>query len=348
MLTRHQDSLSRFLCRKANAESVQIHECRQLSGGAIQENWLLDMTFDSGPYQGRQALVLRADAPSRVGDSHSRAQEFSLLKAAFAAGVTVPEPLWLGEPEVLGRDFFVMRKAEGSAAGYKLVRDATLGGDKEKLVERIGAEMAKLHRIRPPRDDLSFLSLTSRDPTLQTLDTMRTFLDQHHTPFPALEYGLNWLEDHAPPCAQRVLVHRDFRTGNYMVDNKGLTAILDWEFASFAHPMEDLGWFCARCWRFGQSDISKEAGGIGSRAALYRGYEQQSGSRVDDAAVRYFEVFAHMRWAIIAIKQGERHVSGTEPSLELALTAHIVPELELEILRATRTARFTGEEKSHA
>jgi hypothetical protein len=28
-------------------------------------------------------------------------------------------------------------------------------------------------------------------------------------------------------------------------------------------------------------------------------------------------------------------VSGEEPSLELALTAHIVPELELEILRMT-------------
>ena len=44
---------------------------------------------------------------------------------------------------------------------------------------------------------------------------------------------------------------------------------------------------------------------------------------------------AHMRWAVIALQQGDRFVSGGERNLELALTAHIVPELELEILRQT-------------
>ena len=38
---------------------------------------------------------------------------------------------------------------------------------------------------------------------------------------------------------------------------------------------------------------------------------------------------------MIAIGQGERHISGRESSLELALTSHIVPELELHILRMT-------------
>jgi len=113
----------------------------------------------------------------------------------------------------------------------------------------------------------------------------------------------------------------------------GLTAVLDWEFAAWSDRLEDLGWFCARCWRFGQ--FEKEAGGIGSRAALLRGYERVSGMLPAADAIFFWEVYAHVRWSIIAIQQGERHVSGEEPSLELALTAHIVPELELEILRMT-------------
>lgn len=131
-------------------------------------------------------------------------------------------------------------------------------------------------------------------------------------------------------------MYRDWRTGNYRVDAQGLTAVLDSEFAGWGDRLEDIGWFCARCWRFGQ--LAKEAGGIGSREALYRGYERVYGRPLERAQVVYWEAFAHMRWAVIAIQQGERHVSGREPLLELALTAHIVPELELQILRMTGIA----------
>ena len=67
-------------------------------------------------------------------------------------------------------------------------------------------------------------------------------------------------------------------------------------------------------------------------------FERLEGNDPIDAASHWtgnMFINAHVRWAIIAIQQGERHVSGQEPSLELALTAHIVPELELEILRMT-------------
>lgn len=333
MREEQKNRIEQFLLEKSGATTARIVEARLLSGGAIQENWWLTVSFQGGPYDGVLACVLRCDAASGVAVSHSRAEEFALLQAAFAAGVTVPEPLWLGDVSVFGRDFFVMRKAAGTAAGFRLVKDMTLGGDRERLVQRIGAEMAKLHGIVPPRADLAFLPVPVLSPALQGVHEFREFLDAHHTPFPALEWGIRWLEKNAPVTPQRVLTHRDWRTGNYMVDEHGLTAVLDWEFAAWSDPLEDIGWFCARCWRFGQFD--KEAGGIGSRDALYRGYESVTGKPLDRAAVFFWEVYAHVRWAIIALQQGERHVSGREPSLELALTAHIVPELELEILNMT-------------
>ena len=326
-------ALESFLRTTTRADSARITASRLLTGGAIQENWLLDLSLTGGSHSGELSVVLRADAASSVSASHSRAQEFALLKAAFDAGVTVPEPLWLGSSAVFGRDFFIMRKANGFAPGFRVVKDLALGGDREQLTERMGAEMAKLHRIRPPCSDLDFLPVAERPPALQGVHDFRVFLDSHHTAFPALEWGIRWLERHAPDTGELVLAHRDWRTGNYMLDEQGLTAVLDWEFAGWSDRLEDLGWFCARCWRFGQN--AKEAGGIGSREALYRGYERESGLSVDRDAVFYWEVFAHVRWAIIAIQQGERHVSGRESSLELALTAHIVPELELDILRMT-------------
>jgi aminoglycoside phosphotransferase (APT) family kinase protein len=119
-----------------------------------------------------------------------------------------------------------------------------------------------------------------------------------------------------------------------MVDEHGLTAVLDWEFSAWGDPLEDIGWFCAKCWRFGQPG---EAGGIGAREDFYRGYESVADKRLDRSLVHYWEVMAHLNWAAIAIQQAERHVSGEERSLMLALTGHIVPELEYEVLAMTET-----------
>ncbi len=66
-----------------------------------------------------------------------------------------------------------------------------------------------------------------------------------------------------------------------------------------------------------------------------RAYETETGRRVDPTAVAWWELAATIRWAVIASQQAARHLSGQEPSLELALTAHLIPELELEVMRNT-------------
>ncbi|MCU0886721.1 MAG: hypothetical protein MUC64_01680 [Rubritepida sp.] len=101
--------------------------------------------------------------------------------------------------------------------------------------------------------------------------------------------------------------------------------------AAWGDPHADLGWFCAPCWRFGNRAL--EAGGLGSRAAFLAGYAEAAGAAPDAARLPFWELAATIRWAVIAADQGARHLSGQERSLELALTAHIVPELELDILR---------------
>lgn len=141
------------------------------------------------------------------------------------------------------------------------------------------------------------------------------------------------MERTAPAPEDAVLVHRDYRLGNVMIDGDRVTGVLDWEFAGWGDRHEDLGWFTARCWRFGRDDL--EAGGLGAAEDFFAGYEEASGCVVDRDRVRYWQAMAHARWAVIAAGQGDRFVSGGERTLELALTAHIVPELELQLLHET-------------
>jgi len=326
-----RDAFKRFevwIARQSNGRA-QVRDLKQLSGGAIQENWWLKLDLEGGDWPGSHDLVLRKDAPSNVAVSHGRAEEFAILQAAHAAGVAVPVPCVLCEDtEVLGTPFFLMHRVSGTAAGHKLAKS----DPNETLAKDLGRNLARIHAI-PDSPELAFVTKPAVSPALATIADYRVHLNELPDRHPSVEWGLSWLEAHAPETVTSVFCHRDYRTGNYMVDDGILTAVLDWEFAGWSDPIEDIGWLTAKCWRFGADD--REVGGIGSLDEFLRGYEDESGRSIDRDQIAYWQVMAHVRWAVIALQQADRFVSGGERNLELALTAHIVPELELEILSQT-------------
>lgn len=328
--------LQGWIAERLGDPDAAIEAPKPLSGGAIQENWRIVCRLGDGS---QREFALRKDALATIASSRARDEEFALLKAAHDAGVLVPEPIGFCDDEgVIGARFALMALVPGVGLGPRVVKDHALGGDRHALAERLGRELAKIHTIRPPRPDLAFLGEPSPDPARAEVAAMRTALDRLGVARPTLEWGLRWAELSAPASPRPTLVHRDFRTGNYMVDERGLTAVLDWEFAGWGDPMSDIGWFCAECWRFGRPDL--EAGGIAPRADFYRGYEAESGVAIDGEIVRYWEIMAHLRWAVIALEQAHRHLSGAEFSLELALTGRVVPELESAVLRETAPDRW--------
>ena len=334
-------ALAAWLAAATGARELAIEDAHRLGGGAIQDNWALEVRGRGGRLDGRHALVLRTDAPSRVAVSWNRPQEYRILEVAFRAGVTVPEPVALCEdPAVLGQPFCLMRRAPGEARGYKLVRDPKVQAKGEALVARLATELARLHRLAPPVEGLGFIPLPDREPALWRVAEYRRHLDELDAAEPVLEWALAWLERHSPRGQTVRLVHADCRTGNYLVEDGELTAILDWEFAGFSDPLEDLGWMLAKYWRFGA--YAREAGGVGSREAFLRGYEAATGEALDRQAVAYWEVMATVRWAVIALMQAARHYAGQESSLELALTAHVLPVLELDLLTRVREIEERG------
>lgn len=333
-----RENLERHLLAQTGAEQVAITNMVRLSGGAIQENWGMDVTLKGGSCSGEQAWVLRTDAASAVAVSLGRPQEFAVLSVAHAAGVTVPQPLWLcRDPQVLGRDFFIMKRIAGVAAGHRLVREAELVPNRALLGEELGANLALLHTVKPPQVSLDFLPPPHANHALATIAEYRRHIDEIDVNRPALEWGLRWCELHAPPSVPACLIHRDYRTGNYMVDHGHLTGVLDWEFAGWGDPLEDIGWFMAKCWRFNANE--REAGGVAHAEDFLRGYQNVSGRSFTADELRYWQVMGHLRWAVIALQQAQRHLSGKQPSLELALTGRMVAELEYEILNLTSGER---------
>ena len=319
--------LAAFITRAAGARSVTIVALDKMSGGAVQENWALDVELDGE----LRSWVLRTDAGAAVRESSTRAQEFAVLKIARSANVFAPEPLYLCEDlAVTGRLFFIMQRLPGIAAGHKVTRDATLVPDPARLAQELAANLARLHRIKPPHPELGFLkTMLARDNIVH----YRSYLDTLSCAYPVLDWGLRWCEINAPTREETTFIHRDYRTGNYLVQDGHLAGVLDWEFPAFGNPLEDIGWMCARCWRFARPDLP--VGGIARLEDFIPEYERATGRTVSPRDLNYWQVMAHLRWAVIALQQVERHLSGADSSLELALTGHIIGQLELEILNLT-------------
>ncbi len=333
------DALARFLTETADARAARITAFEHLGGGAVQENWSFEVEIDGGPMTGHHALVLRTSAPAAIPLSHDRETEFRLLEAAHQAGVAVPEPLFFcSNPEVIGRTFSLVRRVAGLALGSRVIRAATRNGWGQAVARQLGRELARIHAItsRSPRIE-NLVGPPPADPARDTIAAYSDYLDGCRDAHPVLEWGLRWCARRVPDPSDVVLCHRDFRTGNYLVDDGRLAAILDWEFAGWGDPAEDLGWFCTKSWRFGANRLA--AGGLAPREPFVEAYEQASGRRLNADAMSFWEVMANIRWAVIALQQCERHLSGAEASLELTLIGRRLPEIEHEILTLTAKAQ---------
>ena len=313
-----------------SAQSVVITGVQKLSGGAIQENWELSADVAGGCAPGLLQWVLRKDSAAVVASSRSRLEQAALLSIVYGCGIRAPRPLLVDDGTSVGFPFFVMEKLPGLAQGHLLTRDEGLVPNRQALMQDMGAQMALLHAIEPPQAELGFLGTPAQNPLLARLASLRGQLDALGEAQPALEAALRWCERHAPASVSPTLVHGDWRTGNLMIHEGRLAGVLDWEFAGWGDPREDLGWFAARCWRFNRPDLA--GGGLGELEDLLVAYAAAGGRSLVRADIQFWEVLAHLRWAVIALEQQARHRSGQQRSLELALTGRLVPRLLLGAL----------------
>jgi aminoglycoside phosphotransferase (APT) family kinase protein len=320
-------ALARAVARHFGGPAA-IEALRRESGGASRQTWSFDAVVDGR----RHGLILRRDPPAAPKGERERsaaldrATEFGVLRAAFAAGVRAPEVLFeLAADDGLG-DAYVMRRVEGTAIARKLLRDPPYEKARGRITAQLGEILARIHAT----DSRTLPPLAHRQ-AADHIASLRGLLDSLGYAQPVFELALTWLDRRKPTPAAPVLVHGDYRTGNYLADETGVTAILDWEGAHLGDPVEDLGWLCVKSWRFGAVD--RPAGGFGSREELWAAYERAGGAKVDPARAHWWEVFGTARWGIICHTQAHKHLSGAQKSMELASIGRRAVETEVDLLQ---------------
>ncbi len=324
------ERLTVFLSRETGSP-VRVEGLRSLAGGASRAAIALDATVESGPRAGLYPCVLRLDLGGKIYEiSLGREEEHRVIVHAGSGGVPVPRALWSSsDPVILERAFLILERVEGETIGRRIVQLPDFSGARKALPGQMGRALARIHALDPA--GLEFLPRPrGRSPALSVLERVREELDKVGGAHPGLEAGLRWLQENTPECTAAVLLHGDFRLGNMIVGPEGLRAVLDWEFASVGDPHEDLAWPFVRDWRFGIDRL--RFAGVSDGEDFLRAYEEESGRRVDRQALRYWEAMGNFRWALGCLTQAHRHLSGVEPSVELASLGRRSCEMELEML----------------
>ena len=304
--------LSRVMKRLLGAGEVR--NCVRLSGGATMESWSFD-------YAGKGYVLRRAPSLAMMeGRPFGHDVEAALVQTAFACGVKAPEVAGILEVADEMGSGYIMRRASGSANPAEILADLPGG-----LMYDIAAQLAKIHAIIPGED----VAIPHLD-IEQALLEFRARFAAYGGNRPIIAFAIKYCEDNIPEAVSPVLVHGDYRMGNLMVDENGLTAVLDWELAHWGDAHDDLAYGCLNVWRFGRLD--KPAFGIADLDSFFAAYEDAGGVKVDPRRFRFWFIFRTLWWALGCLQMADYWRRGVDRNLERAVIGRRTSENEMDLL----------------
>jgi len=307
---------------------VSLRTIEQIPGGASRETYRIRVEA-GGSVRG---LIVRRDPKTSLIDTE-RALEYRTYAAVHAAGFPVPEPLILEEdPRPLERPFSVMAEIPGCESNVAPLKDPS----QATLRETVGRNMWTLLG-RLAATDIHTLGVTEfmempAHSAARELDYWAGVIaaDAPH-PQPVAAATIRWLRANLPPPSEQlVLVHGDYRTGNFLYGPDGtITGVLDWEMAHIGDPLEDLAWSLDPLWAWPERHL---AGGLLSRAQAIRLWEDTSGLTVNRRVFHWWQIFASLKALAIWISSTEDFMHGESKEPILAVAGWVMTDRQNRIL----------------
>ncbi len=316
------------------ASEIVVANLQRIPGGASRETWSFDVTRRENGAEVREGLIIRRDPDASVLET-DRDLEFRVVQAVYGK-VPVPKTYWIEtDGAALDRPFFVMGRIDGcETSPTRVLMDPRFFASRDRMAREFTDILARIHQFNWRAASLDFLDGPAGEDGcgLAEIEKWQAVIDRDSLePQPVLRGAFRWLRNHLPPPAQRiVLLHADYRTGNFLAAPDGeIKGILDWEMAHLGDPMEDVGWACMRPWRWLGNEL---IGGLMERDVFYRMYEEASGLKLDEHAVRFWEVLGNIKLAAIFITGARSFSDGRTRSPLMAFLGRNLNRLELEII----------------
>ncbi|MFN6933969.1 MAG: phosphotransferase family protein [Tsuneonella sp.] len=331
--------LARWLDEEAGIAGARV--VRPLAGGNANVTSLVETA--AGP------MVLRHPPADTISDLAGAgiAREFRFV-SAMAGKAPVAEPvLYCDDPAILGAPFSLTRFVGGMAISDRLPQAypddaATLDALGFALIDAL----ASVHAIAPVPPGLGDPA-RGRTFVARQIERWREVRSVHAVRnLPLIEELGAWLAGHVPQPEAVRIVHCDYHLDNVLmnIDEPKVEAILDWEMATLADPMVDVGlvtalWNRDESLPLGFAFVQR----VSNRPDVVDGSElARRWARRTDLSIRhlgYFQVFA--LWRLAAIVEGA-HVLFRQGQVDGAYERGLEHDVPALLDAAQRIARAEG------
>ena len=304
--------LEPFLLREG-VRNPRVEDLSRLAGGASKEQFVFTLMADG---QSPRSCVLRLEPVEGVAIT-SRRRELEAIRAVSDV-VPVPEVLWIDpDGDALGRPALITGFVEGvtkpsdtssNITGFGTVLGASLRG---QLVGPFFDHLNAIHAIDIRSPDLKSFQIPHADPQQAARWQVNWWTTVWHNDalrgIPVLGLAERWMRDNLPETSELVLIHGDYRTGNYLFDEETgtITAILDWEFTHVGDYHEDLAWISLRPWSNTENGTLL-ASGLFPYDELATRYTAVSGREVNLKTLHFYQVLCLYKCTVICLGSGLR------------------------------------------
>ena len=289
--------------REIFGSAAAVADLSRAPGGASKENFFFTLRSED------RELLLRLDPGESIVETDRR-REFEVLRAV--EGI-VPAPRAVAvdrEGARFGRPALVMERVGGRTQPELGARTSGVGiafepSLRESLAGDFVDALVRLHGIDWRARDLASFDV----PRAGTADAAawslawweRVWEEDRVEDHPVIVMTAEWLRARLPTAEAIVLVHGDYRSGNFLYDDSGrVTAMLDWELAHLGDPHEDLGWVVNELFSVKSATGERLACGLLPRAEMLERYERATGRTIDRERLRFYEVFNDYKLAVCA------------------------------------------------
>jgi aminoglycoside phosphotransferase (APT) family kinase protein len=257
------------------------------------------------PTRGRSTdrLVVRMD-PSESLNATSRVREYELLRA-FEGVVPVPRVFWLDatgkwfpEPALIYAYVEGVTKPTNTTTG----KISGVGTEFGPELRKVLAPQFMSHLVRIHTFDHAIVPFTSLDrpetgssqsALWQLNRARRVWEEDRGEDFPLMDVAANWLERNLPVVDRVSVVHGDFRSGNFLFDERDgqIRAWLDWERGHLGDRHRDLAWTTQTFMgHFSEDRKIYYVCGLIPLDEFYSRYEEASGLHVDHDKLAFYRM----------------------------------------------------------
>lgn len=308
---------------------VEVTQLARMTGGASKEQFAFTLRHAEAPNPER--LVLRMDPWMGIVET-CRGREAQLLKT-FAGVVPVPPLRFVdADGEHLGQPGLITGMVAGHTAPSDVTAKAVTGvGIRfEHWIERLAPQfvdnLARIHGFDWRSAELSYFDApmagTPQAALRQVNWWARVWQQDLVEAEPLVTLVERWLRENAPVCVQPVVVHGDYRIGNFMfVEPSGdFSAVLDWELAHLGDFHEDLAWCVQRLFGTPRADGELLISGLLTRDEFFRRYARAAGVEINLDTIRYYEILNAWKCIIINNSSACRAARESQSHQDLVLT----------------------------